>query len=152
MTFDPVERSEADQRVADALEALADGETKKESKELARAIGAAAKGWSQTVLTVEPGEHRLRFFYSIAADKVAEREYQFEVLGPLASFIVQTRATIGVVALLPTGTTMVEARAWQDPSNPGTELPRTDATLGGRMCFGWQWQNDPLFRVRYRYQ
>ena len=48
-------------------------------------------------------------------------------------------------------TSVIEARAWQDPNNPGSELPPTDANLGGRACFGFQWTNDPLVRVRYRY-
>lgn len=151
IAFDPVERSQADQRVADALARLADGETKTEAKKLAAAIKAVAKGWSQAVLTVQPGERQLRFFFSVAAKKVAEREYQFEILGPLASFALQTRGSIGVVCLLPTGTTLVDAQALTDPNNPGSALPRTDASLGGRPCFGWQWTNDPLFRVRYRY-
>lgn len=151
ITFDPLDRSRADQRVADALAKLADGETKTEAKKLAAAIKAVAKGWSQAVLTVQPGQRQLRFFFSIAAQKTTEREYQFEVLGPLASFALQTRGSIGVVCLLPAGTTLVDAQALQDPNNPGSALPRTDAVLGGRPCFGWQWTNDPLFRVRYRY-
>jgi hypothetical protein len=100
---------------------------------------------------VRPGDQTLRFFYSIEASRSADREFGFEVLAPLASFAVPTRASIGVVTLLPAATSIVEARAWQDPNNPGSELPRTDANLGGRPCFGFQWTNDPLVRVKYRY-
>jgi len=151
ITFDDVERSKADQRVADDLAALADGATKKELQRLAAGIRAAATGWSQAILKVKPGDQTLRFFFSIAAQKTAEREFGFELLAPLASFTVPTRAFIGVVTLLPSATSVVEARAWQDPNNPGSELPRTDANLGGRACFGFQWTNDPLVRVKYRY-
>ncbi len=149
--FDNVERSAYDQRVADALAALADRVTKKEAKELERAIAAAAKSFSQAVLKVEPGERRLRFFFTIAADRVGDREYQFEVLGPLASFALETHGSIGVIALLAPGTTLVQAQGLQNPSDPGSEIQHQDADLAGRHLIGWTWQNDPLFRVRYRY-
>jgi hypothetical protein len=149
--FDEVERSAADQRVVDDIEALGDGATKKELQRLAAGVRAASKGWSQTLFTVKPGERQLRFFFTVAAERVAEREFAFDLLVPLASFVVITRGTAGVVGILPPGTTPVEIRAWQDPNNPGSELPRQDATLAGRTCFGFSWTNDPLVRVRYRY-
>lgn len=151
ITFDPVERSEADQRVADDLASLADGATKKELQRLAAGVRTAAKGYSQAILKVKPGERQLRFFFSIAAKKVADREFEFQLLAPLGSFVVPVRGTIGVIGILASNTSLVEARAWQDPNNPGSELPRTDASLGGRTCFGFHWTNDPFVRVRYRY-
>jgi hypothetical protein len=149
--FDSVERSLFDQRVAEGLAAIADGATKKEQKKLATAIGRAAKSFSQAVLTVKPGQRQLRFFYTIAAPKVAEREFEFQVLGPLASFVLSPGGSISVVALLARGTTMVAAVALQDPSHPGSELPRVDCNAGARHISGWMWQYDPLFRMRYRY-
>lgn len=151
ITFDSVDRSAYDDRVANALAVLADRVTKKEEKELERAIARAAKSFSQAVLTVKPGQRQLRFFFTIAADRVGEREYEFQVLGPLASFALQTGGSISVVALLARGTTLVEAHGLQDPSNPGSEIGRQEADLAGRRALGWVWQNDPLFRVRYRY-
>ncbi len=59
--------------------------------------------------------------------------------------------SIGVVALLARNTTLVEAHGLQDPNNPGSELPRQEADLAGHRALGWIWQNDPLFKVRYRY-
>ena len=152
-TFDDVERSVYDEQVVDRLEALADGASKREQRALATAIGRAAKSLSATVVEVEPGQRRLRLFYSIAADKVADREFAFSVIGPLPSFVIQAGGSIGVIALLPRNTAIVSADAFTDPSNPGTPIQRTDAPpLGARPAMGWFWQNDPLFRVRYRYQ
>jgi hypothetical protein len=81
-------------------------------------------------LTVPPGKRQLRFFFTIAADRVGDREYEFQVLGPLASFALQGGVSISVLTLLARGTTLIEAR--------------------GR-ALGWLWKNDPLFRVRYHY-
>jgi len=150
-TFDEVERSVYDQQVVDRLEKLADGASKKEQRSVATAIGRAAKTLSAAVVEVKPGQRRLRLFYSIAADKIADREFEFSVIGPLPSFVIQTGGGIGVIAVLPRGTTVVSAEALTDPNNPGTALQRTDANLGNRPAMGWFWQNDPLFRVRYRY-
>jgi hypothetical protein len=151
VTFDPVERSAYDERVAKALAALADGVTKREQKELERAIAKAAKSFSQAVLVVPPGQRQLRFFFTIAADRVGEREYEFQVLGPLASFALAAGGSISVVALLARNTTLVEAHGLQNPSDPGSEIGRQEADLGGRRVLGWIWQYDPIFRVRYRY-
>jgi hypothetical protein len=150
-TFDEVERSVYDQQVVDRLEALADGATKKEQRSLATAIGRAAKSLSATVIQIAPGQRRLRLFYAIAADKVADREFEFSVIGPLPSFVIQAGGSIGVITLLPRNTTVVTAEGLTDPNNPGSAIQRTDANLAARPLLGWFWQNDPLFRVRYRY-
>jgi hypothetical protein len=151
VTFDAVDRSAYDQRVADALAALADGVTKKEEKELERAIADAAKSFSQATLTIKPGQRQLRFFFTVAADRVGEREYEFLLLGPLASFALAAGGSISVVTVMGRGTTLVEAHGLQDPANPGSEIARQEADLGGRHVLGWLWQFDPLFRVRYHY-
>lgn len=150
--FDPVDRATYDQDVADALEALAESDREKQAK-LAKAVEKAAKGFGQAVLTVKPGQRELRFFYTVAARPAGtSRQFELEVLGPLASFIIQPGGSIGVTALLPRGTTLVEAVALQEPGNPGSALPNMQqAELGGRTCLGWVWQNDPLFRIRYSY-
>lgn len=152
-TFDPVDRSVYDQKVADALAALGDGVTKKEEKALARAIANAANSFSQAVLTVKPGQRQLRFFYTLAAKKIEDRTFEFQVLGPLASFAIQTHGSISVIATLARKTALVEAIALQDPNNPGSQLqPSGGPTkIADRDVVGWLWPNDPLFRVRYRY-
>jgi hypothetical protein len=150
--FDPVERSVYDQAVADALAGLQEEQRDRQAK-LAKAIDKAAQGFSQAVLTVKPGQRDLRFFYTVAATRAeASRQFQLQVLAPLASFILQPGGSIGVAALLPRGATLVEAVALQDPTNPGSALPNMQQTeLGGRTCLGWLWQNDPMFRIRYGY-
>lgn len=149
--FDPVDRSVYDSAVVDKLEALADGASKREQRSLAIAIGRAARSLSQTVVTVQPGQRQLRLFYGISATKVADKEYGFSVIGPLPSFVIQAGGSIGLIGLLPRNASIVAAEALTDPNNPGTALARTDANLGGRPAIGWFWQNDPLFRIRYRY-
>lgn len=150
-SFDPVERSELDQDVIERLAAMANGASKKEQKALATGIDRATKAWSQTVVEIKPGQRQLRLFYGVAADKVADREFEFSVIGPLPSFVIQAGGSIGVIAALPRLTSLVNAVGLTDPNNPGSEIPKTEADLAGRHLIGWSWQNDPLFRVRYRY-
>jgi len=150
-TFDDVERSVYDQEVVDSLEALADGATKKEQRDLAVDIGRAAQSISSTVVTVEPGQRTLRLFYGIAADKVADREFEFSVIGPLPSFVIQAGGSIGVIATLPRSTIVIKAEGLFNPQDPNSVVPPSNAVLGGRPVWGWFWQNDPLFRIRYRY-
>lgn len=152
LLFEEVGRSAYDQAVASALAALADGETKREAKRLDTAIRAAAKSFSQVVLTIQPGQRQLRFFYTLRAPSLGNREFEFRVLGPLASFIIQPGGSISVASILPRGATQREAVALQDPANPGTALPLSgEADIAGRHVTGWVWQNDPLFRVKYAY-
>jgi hypothetical protein len=150
-TFDPVQRSVYDQEVVDSLAAMADGPSKKEQKALATDIARAASSLSQTVVTVKPGQRQLRLFYGIAADKVGDREFEFSVIGPLPSFVIQAGGSIGIVTLLARGTSVVSAVGLTDPANAGSEIPKLEADLGGRHLIGWTWQNDPLFKVHYRY-
>jgi hypothetical protein len=149
--FDPVERSAYDQEVVDTLASLADGASKKEQKALAVDIARAAQSLSQTVVKVQPGQRQLRLFYGISAAKVADREFEFSVIGPLPSFAIQAGGTIGVIAMLARSTTLVSAVGLTDPNNPGSEIQKVECDLGGRHLVGWTWQNDPLFKVRYRY-
>lgn len=151
ITFDTVDRSAYDERVAKALAALSDRVTKTEARELERAIAKAAKSFSQATLIVKPGQRQLRFFFTVAADRVREREYEFQVLAPLASFALAPGGSISVVTVMARATTLIVAQGLQDPTNPGSEIARQEADLGGRHVLGWLWQFDPLFRVRYRY-
>ncbi|TFV92606.1 hypothetical protein E4P40_02380 [Blastococcus sp. CT_GayMR20] len=149
--FDDVDRSDYDQEVVKSLEALGDGASKREQRDLAVDIGRAAKSFSSTVVTVEPGQRTLRLFYGISADKVGDREFEFSVIGPLPSFVIQAGGSIGVIAALPRNTTVVKAEGLFNPNDPNSVVPPSNATLGGRPVWGWFWQNDPLFRIRYRY-
>lgn len=149
--LDDVERSVYDQELVDRLERMADGASKKEQRDFAVAVGRAAKSFSVTTVTVKPGQRELRLFYKIAADKVGDREFQFEIIGPLPSFVLQGGGSIGLISLLPRGTTVLSAKGLTDPSNEGSEIEKVEARLGYRQAVGWEWKTDPLFRVRYRY-
>lgn len=133
------------------LVALNDGATQREQRDLAAAIRRAARTFSTTVIEVQPGQRRLRLFYAVAADRVADREYQFTVVGPLPSFVIAAGGSIGVTALMPRGSSVTKAEGLFDPNNPSSIVTATSATLGGRPAWGWFWQNDPWFTVRYRY-
>lgn len=150
-TFDDVERSVYDQEIVEDLVAFADGASKKEQRDFAVDIGRAANSLSSTVVKVEPGQRKLRLFYGIAADKVSDREFEFSVIGPLPSFVIQAGGSIGVIAALPRATTVVSAEGLYNPQDPNSVVPPTNAQLGGRPVWGWFWQNDPLFKIRYRY-
>ncbi|CAB4962255.1 unannotated protein [freshwater metagenome] len=148
--LDPVKRSTWDQAVGDALQGLEQTEAEKQQA-LADAIGNAAQGFSQAVLKIQPGQRDLRFFYTLAAPTQGNRQYGFEILGPLATFTLQPGGSIGVIAILPHGATLIDATAVQNPNDPGSVLPRVDANLGGRQVVGWNWQYDPKFTVSYQY-
>lgn len=151
VSFDPVERSVFDQAVADALADVQDDDRKERDK-LAKAIAKAAGGGiSQAVMVVKPGQRRLRFFYTIAAARTDDGSYTFDVLGPLASFVLQPGGSLSAIALLARGTTLMEAHGYTDPANLSGELPLEQATLAQRTVLGWYHVNDPLFRVTYRY-
>lgn len=150
--FDDVERSVYEQEFVDRLAKMADGASKREQRDFAVAVGRATKSFSVTAVTVKPGQRELRLFYKIAADKVGDREFQYEVLGPLPSFVLQGGGSIGVVAMQPRQTTVISAKGLTDPNNEGSEIAKVEAKLGYRQLIGWEWQSDPLFRVRYRYE
>ncbi len=151
-SFDPVERSVYDEELVERLEALADGTSKKEQKAVATQIERCADGLSAAVVRVKAGEVKLRLFYEIAAQKVEDRTFEFGVIGPLPSFVIQAGGSIGLLGILPRATTAVSAVALSDPNNPGSEIgTKAEADLGGRHVIGWTWQNDPLFKIRYRY-
>lgn len=150
--FDPVERSVYDEELIERLEALADGTSKAEQKKVATALGRCADGISAAVVRVKPGQPTLRLFYEIAAPKVDERLFEFQIMGPLPSFVIQGGGSISMVTVLPRTTTVESAVGLTDPANPGSEIgTKAEADLGGRHLVGWTWQNDPLFKVRYRY-
>jgi len=65
--------------------------------------------------------------------------------------VIQAGGSIGVISLLPRATTVVSAQGLTDPNNPGSEIAKIEAKMGYRQAIGWEWQSDPLFRVRYRY-
>lgn len=149
--LDDVDRSIYDQELVDRLAKMADGASKKEQRDFAVAVGRATKSFSVTAVTIKPGQRELRLFYKIAADKVGDREFQYEVIGPLPSFVLQGGGSIGVISLQPRGTTVISAKGLTDPNNEGSEIAKAEAKLGYRQAIGWEWQSDPLFRVRYRY-
>ena len=150
--IDDIPRSEYDAELVERLEDLSNGASKKEWKAVATQIGRCADAISGAVVRVKPGQHDLRIFYEIAAPKVGDREFEFSVIGPLPSFLLTAGGSIGLITALPRRTSVVSAVALTDPNNPGSEIAdKQEADLGFRHHVGWQWQSDPLFRIRYRY-
>lgn len=149
---DDVPRSEYDAELVERLEDLSDGSSKKEWKAVATQIGRCSEAISGAAIKVKPGQRDLRLFYEIAAPKVDERQFEFSIIGPLPSFLLTGGGSIGLFAALPRRTSVVSAVALTEPNNPGSEIQgRQDADLAFRHLVGWQWQFDPLFRIRYQY-
>jgi hypothetical protein len=150
--FDPIERSDYDGELVERLEALADGTSKAEQRKVATALGRCADGISAAVVRVKPGQRTLRLFYEIAAPKVDDRLFEFQVMGPLPSFVIQGGGSISMVTVLPRATTVESAVGLTDPANPGSEIAeKVECDPGGRHVIGWFWKSDPLFKIRYRY-
>lgn len=150
--IDDIPRSEYDAELVERLEDLSNGTSKKEHKAVATQIGRCAEALSAAVVKVKPGQRDLRLFYEVEANKVGDREFEFSVIGPLPSFLISPGGSIGLDAALPRRTSIISAVALTDPNNPGSEISgKQEADLAFRRHVAWQWQNDPLFRVRYRY-
>jgi hypothetical protein len=149
--FDPVERSVYDEELVERLEALADGTSRREQKAVATQLERCADGLSAAVVRVKPGQRKLRLFYEIAATKVEERVFEFSVIGPLPSFVIQQRGSISLLAVLPRATTAVSAVGLRDPQKEGSAIEKTEEAIAARRVIGWFWKSDPLFRIRYRY-
>jgi hypothetical protein len=149
---DIVDRSAYDTELVERLEKMADGTSKKEEKDVLTAMRRCADGISAAVVRVMPGQRQLRIFYTVAAAKVEDLVFEFEVMGPLPSFVISPGGSISVVGILPRATTLQSAVGLQDPASPGNEITgKTEGDVGGRHVVGWFWQSDPLFKVRYRY-
>lgn len=150
--FDPVERSVYDEELVERLEALADGTSKKEQKAVVVQLERCADGMSAAVVRVKAGQRALRIHYEIAAPRKEDGTFEFSVIGPLPSFVISAGGSISLLAVLPRATTVISAVGLQDPANPGNEITgKAEADLGGRHAIGWFWQNDPLFKINYRY-
>ena len=96
-------------------------------------------------------QRELRLFYKIAAPKGRRARVRVRRHRPAA--VVRTAGRRfdwrhrSVAAQHLAG----KRRRLTDPSNPGSEIAETEADLGLCHLIGWQWQNDALFRIRYRY-
>lgn len=99
------------------------------------------------------GSRELRLYYRQQLQQLEPRQWQFEFLAPYGNFQLTRGGSLSVVIALPRDPRPVlEVAEALDPSN-GTplSLQRMDGVLGDRQIVAWQWTNDPLFRVRYRY-
>jgi len=149
--FDPIDRSLNDQELIERLEALADGTGKAEQNKVATQIDRCAAGISSAVVRVKPGQRNLRLFYEIAAPKAEDGAFEFQVIGPLPSFVIQGGGSISLLSILPRATTVESAVGLQNPNDEGSAIEKVEHDIAGRRVIGWFWQVDPLFKVRYRY-
>ena len=90
-------------------------------------------------------------FYEIAAPKAEDGAFEFQVIGPLTSFVIQGGGSISLLSILPRATTVESAVGLQNPNDEGSAIDKEEKELAGRHVIGWFWQVDPLFKVRYRY-
>lgn len=148
---DVVDRSAYDKELIERLQKMEDGTSKKEERDALTAMRRCADGLSAAVVRVQPGQRQLRLFYTVAAKKVEDKLFEFEVMGPLPSFVIEQRGSISAIMVLPRETSVDSAVGLKDPKDEGSVIEKGEATLAKRPVVGWFWPNDPLFRVRYRY-
>lgn len=149
--FDALERPEVIKELQDALSNLQQAE-QAASQAVLDAVEKNAQGMGGAVLPIRPGQRDLRFFFSVAAPLGPDGSYSLQMLGPLASFVLQPGGSISVIGLLPRGARLVEANALQVTGDPGTALPESGrGEIAGRTTIGWLWQYDPSFTLRWTY-
>jgi len=141
-------------RYADALKA-ADVAVMDEMHELLKATAMLSP------VIFKQGTHVLTFEYELALYPNAEQVFELALWAPMPSFEVSGRAQITATVMLPSSNNfafnarVLEAVGHQPDAqgNPVTEVPKVlDSEYGLRHILVWNWQNDPLFRVKYQYQ
>lgn len=110
-------------------------------------------------VVVKAGKRILTFEYELA---VYPKDGAFEVLiwAPMPSFTVAGQAQVTASIQLPSSNNLgfkaqvLEAVGFQPDAqgNPTVEVQKVlDQDFGLRHIVAWNWQSDPLFRVKYRY-
>ena len=145
--FDTVDRPDQDTAVIEAFQRYE--EMRKAAEALEDAIEVASTTWSTTVLRVQPGQDRIRFFTAVAVPRAETGEFTFATLSPLASFSLSTGGALHVVAVLPSGSTLSSVIALSNPADPNSTIPVDQAVIAQRPVAGFFFQNDPLFKLTY---
>lgn len=114
---------------------------------------AHAVSWAR--VRVEQGDQLVRFHYPYRVPQVEPGVYEFRVLAPLASFLLNpSQGEISFAVALPRiqgrNIQLVSAHSENPPDSPGVQLTE-QASLGQRLFLGHFVRLDPLYSIRYRY-
>lgn len=105
------------------------------------------------------GTRILTFEYELAVYP-NEGTFEFGVWAPMPSFSVAGQAQVTASIQLPSSNSvgfraqLIEACGYTTDAqgNPSGEVPKAlDHEFGLRRIVAWNWKNDPLFRVKYKY-
>jgi|GEM_PF-2378528 len=106
------------------------------------------------------GTQVLTFEYELAVHPNAEGVFEIALWAPMPSFNVAGQGQVTASIQLPSNNSLgfraeiLGAQGFHADAqgNPTGEVPKVlDAAVGLRHIVAWNWQNDPLFKVSYRY-
>ncbi len=107
------------------------------------------------------GTKVLTFEYELALYPKEDKTFELAIWAPMPTFNVATGGQVVATIQLPGSSphfkcALLEAEGYiPDPQGNLTNQRASkvvDKDMGLRRIVGWQWQNDPLFKVRYQYQ
>lgn len=108
---------------------------------------------------VKAGTRVITFEYELALFPGQDGTFNLQLWAPLVSFQVVPQGQV-VASIQTPGSTfgfrsqLIEASGWipDAQGNPTTQLdPVINSDLGLHHVFAWRWENDPFFRIQYRY-
>jgi len=114
-----------------------------------------------STVVYKKGSKVITFEYELALYPDEKGEFNLSLWAPMPSFNVATRGKIAAIIQLPGSSEPFNARILESagyiPDKNGNPTDRTvskqlDKDYGLRHIISWTWQNDPLFKVRYKYQ
>lgn len=105
---------------------------------------------------IEAGEQLIRFHYPQKVPKLEDGSFQFRVLAPLASFVLNGGGgDISFVAALPRvygrAVELMAATTENPPGSPAQALTE-QAAIAQRLLVGHYVKQDPIYTITYRYQ
>lgn len=132
----------------------AEGAVSPEQQGVWDAVKTAAKQWRHVKVSLKQGDQLLRFTYRQRLVRAEDESFELRVLAPLASFVLQPGGSISFAVGLPRvpgrNVSVDQAVAENPPGTPLADISERPV-LAQRMFVAHYWQNDPLYRVKYRY-
>jgi hypothetical protein len=151
--FDEEDAATAAQMAADVIAAQGTAD-QAQAETVLQVVRDGARKWQRTNVHLREGTQLVRFTSRQRIPPLEDGGFEFTVLAPLTIFLLTPGGSISFALGLPRipGRTIgVDHAVAENP--PGTYLADISErpVLAGRMFIGHFWQNDPLYRVKYRY-
>jgi hypothetical protein len=104
---------------------------------------------------IEQGEQLVRFHYPHRIPRLPDGSFEFRILAPLASFILNPGGgdisfIVGLPRIAGRTTQLLSATAENPPGTPATAISE-QATIAQRQLLGHYVRQDPLYLVKYQY-